>query len=224
MESPREGAADYDSMNFDRADAESLADDGEDPFSRISELMMSNQPEAIPDVFSSPPPKRAPRRKGAAVLVIVAVVVTLSSLGAGLYLGRDFILDHFAGLGKYYAMVGVQPDDIVGYGLAFRNCASDRTDEGNNEVLTVRGVIENTTAQARDIPLLRLVLYNNKTVVQEKTVSPPQTSLKPKETVGFSLTVDQPDASATRFEITFAVAKPADSASPPVRPGAPASP
>jgi hypothetical protein len=208
MESPREDSVDYDSMNFEEEAIEELDDGGDDPFSKISELMMSNQPEAIPDVFAAPPPKPAPRRKGAAVLVFLTLIIVVICTGVGLYVGRNHILKQYPSLYKYYEKVGVTRDEVIGLGLEFRDYHSERITEDNNEVLIVRGVIENTTEHERDIPLMRLVLYNNKTPVQEKIVNPPQASLGPKETVGFSLTLEQPDASATNFEISFTAPKP----------------
>jgi hypothetical protein len=209
-------------MRFDDGGDDLLDDTADDPFAKISEFMMSNKPDDMPDVFSTPPPpKRAPRRKGGAVLIIVGVIVVLAALLAGLYFGRDPILAHLPSLGPYYDKLGVRRDDVVGFGLAFRNITADRNPENGTEVLIVRGVIENATAQARPIPLLSLVLYNNKTIVQEKVVNPPQAKLDPKATVGFSLTLDQPDASATRFELTFTAAK---DAAPPATNAAAATP
>ncbi|HIJ38483.1 MAG TPA: hypothetical protein HPP80_06250, partial [Rhodospirillaceae bacterium] len=76
-------------------DAQQEKDEGEDPFARISELMMSSPPEPIPDVFASPPPKRATRRKGAAGLWLLLFVLLLSSLGAGAYFLQDRLIDKF---------------------------------------------------------------------------------------------------------------------------------
>ncbi|HIJ63994.1 MAG TPA: DUF3426 domain-containing protein, partial [Rhodospirillaceae bacterium] len=179
----------------------------EDPFARISELMMASPPEPIPDVFANPVPKPAPRRKGAAGLWLLLVVLLLSSLGAGAYFLQDRIIDKFPEAAQLYEAVGAR-NEVVGAGLAFRNYNSERLVQENNEVLIVRGVIANTTEQPHEIPLLRLALYNNQALLQEKIISPPQTSLDAHGTVGFRITLDQPDANATRFEVTFTAAKP----------------
>ena len=179
----------------------------EDPFARISELMMASPPEPIPDVFANPVPTPAPRRKGAAGLWLLLVVLLLSSLGAGAYFLQDRIIDRFPEAAQLYEAVGAR-NEVVGAGLAFRNYNSERLVQENAEVLIVRGVIANTTEQPHEIPLLRLALYNNQALLQEKIISPPQTSLDAHGTVGFRITLDQPDANATRFEVTFTAAKP----------------
>ncbi len=204
-------------IDFGSTPAESPADgddpiEEEDPFAKISELMMSSAPEPIPDVFASSAPKPAPRRKGAAGLWLLLVAILAASAGAGLYFLQDKVIDRFPEASKYYDELGVR-NEVVGAGLTFRNYNSERLVQDANEVLIVRGVIANTTDQARDVPLLRLALYNNQALLQEKIISPPQTALDARGTVGFRITLDQPDANATRFEVTFTAAKPPAEAS-----------
>jgi hypothetical protein len=209
MESPGPQVATFDDLDFDAEDGQPSGDgdDGDDPFSKISDLLMSHQPEPIPDVFSEPPPRPAPRRKGAAVLWLVLIVLLLALSGSALYFFQDRLIDRWPQLAHTYVKLGVR-NEVVGAGLAFRDYSSERVVEDNDEVLIVRGVIANTADQSREIPLLRLALYNNQTLLQEKIISPPQTMLDGHATVGFRVTLDQPDASATRFEVTFAAAKP----------------
>jgi predicted Zn finger-like uncharacterized protein len=200
-------------MDFGAIPAESLAegeaeaDPDADPFAKISELMMSSAPEPIPDVFSSFQPKPAPRRKGAAGLWLLLLVLLTGSVGAGLYFLQDKVIDHWPEAARYYDEIGLR-NEVVGAGLTFRNYNSERLVQDANEVLIVRGVIANTTEQPHEVPLLRLALYNNQTLLQEKIISPPQTTLDAHGTVGFRITLDQPDANASRFEVTFTAAKP----------------
>ena len=182
-------------------------EDEGDPFAKMSELMSGRQPESMPDVFSSPRPKKPlPRRKGAFVLWVVGLLVILAALALGLYFFQDRLIDHWPGLSKYYEQIGLRRDE-VGAGLSFRNYNSERLVQDNNEVLIVRGVIANGTEQKHDIPLLRLALYNGTALLQEKIISPPQATLDGKATVGFKVTLDQPDVNATRFEVTFIAPK-----------------
>lgn len=189
------------------AEGEAEAESEEDPFAKISELMMSSAPEPIPDVFASAPPKPAPRRKGAAGLWLLLLVLLTGSAGAGLYFLQDKVIDHWPETARYYDEFGLR-NEVVGAGLTFRNYNSERLVQDSNEVLIVRGVIANTTEQPHEVPLLRLALYNNQTLLQEKIISPPQTTLDAHGTVGFRITLDQPDANASRFEVTFTAAKP----------------
>jgi hypothetical protein len=112
------------------------------------------------------------------------------------------LIDHWPGLSKYYDKAGVR-EEVVGAGLSFRNYTTERLPQDNSEVLIVRGVIANGTEQRKELPMLRLALYNGPTLLQQKIFSPPQTALDARATVGFKVTLDQPDATATRFEVTF---------------------
>ncbi len=183
-------------------------DDEDDPFGKMSELMSARQPESMPDMFSPPRPKKPlPRRKGSAILWVVLGILVLSAAALGLYFFQDRLIDHWPSLSKYYEQVPFARRDEVGAGLSFRNYASERLVQDNNEVLIVRGVIANGTEQKHEIPLLRLALYNGTALLQEKIISPPQASLDAKATVGFKVTLDQPSADATRFEVTFIAPK-----------------
>lgn len=182
-------------------------DDEDDPFGKMSELMRARQPESMPDMFSPPRPKKPlPRRKGAFILWVVLLILVLAAATLGLYFFQDRLIDHWPSLSKYYEQVGARRDE-VGAGLSFRNYNSERLVQDNNEVLIVRGVIANGTEQKREIPLLRLALYNGTTLLQEKIISPPQATLDAKTTVGFKVTLEQPSADATRFEVTFIAPK-----------------
>jgi hypothetical protein len=177
MESPGDPDFHRETMFGGGRDAAEPAEAGGDPFAHISELMMSRPPEPIPDVFAEPPPRPMPRRKGAIGLWVLLATFLLASLVAGLYFFQDRIIDHWSETAHLYEELGIR-NEVVGAGLAFRNYNSERLVQDNNEVLIVRGVIANTTDQPREIPLLRLALYNNQTQLQEKIISPPQTTLE----------------------------------------------
>ncbi len=183
-------------------------DDEDDPFGKMSELMSARQPESMPDMFSPPRPKRPlPRRKGSAILWVLVLILVLAAAALGLYFFQDRLIDHWPSLSKYYEQVPFARRDEIGAGLSFRNYNSERLVQDNNEVLIVRGVIANGTEQKHEIPLLRLALYNGAALLQEKIISPPQASLDGKATVGFKVTLEQPSADATRFEVTFIAPK-----------------
>ena len=183
-------------------------DDEDDPFGKMSELMQARHPETMPDMFTPPRPKKPlPRRNGAFILWVVVGITVLAAAALGFYFFQDRLIDHWPSLSKYYEQIPGARRDEIGAGLSFRNYNSERLVQDNNEVLIVRGVIANGTEQKRDIPLLRLALYNGPSLLQEKIISPPQASLDGKATVGFKVTLEQPSADATRFEVTFIAAK-----------------
>ncbi len=182
-------------------------DDEDDPFAKMSELMNARHPEAMPEMFSPARPKKPlPRRKGAFMLWVVGAVTVLVATALGLYFFQDRLIDRWPGMSKFYERIGLRRDE-VGADLSFRNYNSERLVQDNNEVLVVRGVIANGADQKREIPLLRLALYNGTALLQEKIISPPQATLDGKATIGFKVTLDQPDVNATRFEVTFIAPK-----------------
>jgi hypothetical protein len=144
-----------------------------------------------------------PARRGGFILWVLVALVILAAGAAGLYYLQDKVLEHYAGLAKYYEMTGLLKDPVVGVGLSFRNLDSERLPQDNSEVLVVRAVISNDTTVSRTIPSLRLALYNGQALVQEKLFPPPKASLEAKASTGFIISLDQPDPNATRIEVTF---------------------
>jgi hypothetical protein len=195
---------DFGSSAPESSEGERMAEE-EDPFAKISELMAST-PEPIPGVFATPPRKPPARRRGGIGLVLTLVVLLLISAGLALYFLQETVIDNWPPMADVYEALHIR-NEVVGAGLAFRNYSSERLMENKNEVLIVRGVIANTTEQPRDIPLLRLALYNDQKLLQEKIIDPPQTTLDEHATVGFRITLPQPDANASRFEVTFTAPK-----------------
>lgn len=179
---------------------------GGNPFDRIAEMMMEQPPTPVPDLFANSGMEREPRRRGAFGLIALVVVIVVVVLGIVGYFLQDRIINKYPAAAQYYDKLDVR-NKVVGSGLAFRDYSSERTKQDNSEVLVVRGVIANTTDQDHPIPLLRLALYDGQTLVQEKVIDPPQAKLDAKGTVGFKITLEQPDPHASRFEVTFAADK-----------------
>ena len=199
--------AEIDAGRFGAASSDQLPDDdAEASFAEMASLMRARQPETVPEARSAPV-KPAPRRKGGFILFFLVSVLLLAAAASVLYWLQDRLIDHWPILAKYYDMTPFRRDE-VGAGLSFRNYTSERVPQDNNEVLIVRGVIANNTEQKHDIPLLRLALYNGQVLLQEKIFSPPQTSLDARGTVGFRVTLEQPDVLASRFEVTFTAPTP----------------
>jgi len=180
-------------------------DDG-NPFDRIAEMMAEQPPAPIPDMFATSSMERRPRRRGTLVLVTLAVVIVLVILGAGAYFFQDRLIHRVPGAARLLQEAPFLRHEVPGAGLEFQSVGADRVTQDGHEALVVRGLIANGTDTAREIPPMRLALYDGPTVVQEKTVDPPQAKIDPKGTVSFRITLDLPDPHATRFEVTFGAA------------------
>lgn len=183
---------------------------GANPFDRIAEMMMEQPPAPIPDMFATGAMDREPRRRrGGLGLVLVVLVILIAVAAAALIFLQDKVIARAPMTAKYYDMVGLR-NEVVGAGLSFRDYSSERAKQDNQEVLIVRGVIANGTDQPRSIPLLQLALYDGQTLLQQKTIDPPQASLDGHGTVGFKITLETPDPHASRFEVTFVAGKPSN--------------
>jgi hypothetical protein len=194
-------------MRHEESGEDDAVDGGGNPFDRIAEMMMEQPPAPVPDLFGNSSLDEEPkRRRGIFGLIALVVVILVVIAGVIAYFAQDKIINSFPATAQYYDKAGVR-NEVVGAGLAFRDVSSERTKQDNNEVLVVRGVIANANDQEKPIPPLRLVLYDGQTVVQEKVIDPPQSKLDSKGTVGFKITLEQPDPHATRFEVTFEAKK-----------------
>ena len=180
--------------------------------------LMSDIPEPIPEIFSSPH-RKPPRRRGGVVLILVLLGLMVAGTVASAFFYQDRIIAQWPEANQLYSTVGLRREQ-VGAGLVFRNYSSERLVQGETEVLVVRGIIANGTTVPRDVPLLRLALYDHDALVQEKVVNPPVPGLEPGGAVGFRITLEQPNPAASRFQLDFT--QPKEQASAPAQVPAPA--
>lgn len=165
--------------------------------------------EPIPAMFSSRTAEamtdgESGKKGGKGVLIfLLLLIVILGGAGAAGYFLRAQIVAQWPMLADYYAMAGL-PVDTLGAGLKFRNVVSERVMENNIEMLVVRGAVENVSETPRDVPTIRLALYDaNNNVVQERLIPPTDERLEPGADSGFRIQIEAPPAIARRFEVTF---------------------
>lgn len=102
-----------------------------------------------------------------------------------------------------YDALGV-PVQTLGMGLRFQNVAGERVVEDGVDTLIVRGFIANVAGEERPVPHLRLTLFDAEdTPVQTMFSRPPQETVGPEATAGFRLTLENPPATARRFEVDW---------------------
>ena len=131
----------------------------------------------------------------------VAFVAVIAIAGIFVF-GHAPIVSLLPGTAKYYDQLGLRYD-AIGQGLAFRDTSAERPRINGSEVLSFRGTIANATEHAIAIPMLRLVLFSGQALLQEKTFDPPGPQIGPHGTVSFTISLENPDPRATRFEVTF---------------------
>ncbi|MBI4967858.1 MAG: zinc-ribbon domain-containing protein [Rhodospirillales bacterium] len=162
------------------------------------------EPEPIPSGFASPPEPGGKKRSNALLYTLLVILALIVGIPAGLYFLRYKVVELLPMTAEYYQMLDLDTENL-GAGLKFRNIVSERVIENNVELLVVRGQIANITDKPKEVPLLRLALYDsNNQMIQDKVGPPPEKQLASNETTGFRVQMENPSASARRFEITFA--------------------
>ena len=166
--------------------------------------LLSADPEPIPEMFSRGDDEdEKSGKKGKAVGILLGLVVLGGVVAGGLYFGRTFVVQTFPEAEPYYADLGI-PVDVLGVGLRFNDVTSERLVREGTDTLVVRGFIANTTTMTRDLPYLRLVLFDaTDAPVQDIVAEPPQLTLDAGDTTGFRVQLENPSAAARRFEVDW---------------------
>jgi predicted Zn finger-like uncharacterized protein len=207
MAEPEPAQAEYDApprrAQFESSPGPSPKDFAmEDDAPRARSQMFAEPQQPIPDVFTrAREPK--PRSGGGWGLFLFLVLVVVGGLAAAATYFQDRVIAMVPEAAPVYDMVGLRHESL-GAGLNFRNYSSERPVQDGSEILIVRGIIANTTDKQRDVPMLRLALFGKgDNILQEKIVKPPAQSLDAGGTVGFRISLEQPNPEAVRFELTF---------------------
>ncbi|TAN56877.1 MAG: DUF3426 domain-containing protein [Rhodospirillales bacterium] len=162
--------------------------------------------EPIPEVFTKAGAQAKPAGRSktfGALIMLLTVIIVVGGLGAGAYFLRTNVVEMWPDASALYEAVGIEAE-ALGAGLKFRNVTSERVIENNVEMLVVRGVVANISDKTRDLPMIKLSLYDGANlVVGEKVTPPPERTLAANESTGFKVSIESPAAAARRFEVTF---------------------
>lgn len=191
---------------------DALDDDGEG----IDDLDDIPDPEPIPEVFrsSSAYAERQARGGGGGgvmrlLLMILLPLVLIGGIGAGLFFASGMIVQVAPFMAPLYAMVGIETN-LPGEGLMIRDTQPEWAKEGDKDVLMVRGVVANVSDVPRDVPQIRIVLYDsNNEEVQSAVQKPEKAKLEPAEEIHFKVRLENPSALARRVEVMFLAEEPA---------------
>jgi hypothetical protein len=190
--------------------AEPRADIGEEsPADTAEKPEDPTHGEPIPAVLTaarveSQQPAQSPNRRTSGGVIAALAVGAAMIVVAVLILARDPIVTAVPGAAKIYGMVGLAGEEL-GAGLDIRDVSSTREPTGESETLVIEGVIANTSDGPRNIPLIRVALFDaDNEELQFVTVSPDRLALPPGETVDFMARLENPAATARRIKVTFA--------------------
>jgi len=165
--------------------------------------------EPIPAILAAAPADTQQRaqsrnqRASGGLIAALAVGATMIAV-AVLILARDPIVSVVPGAERIYGMVGLSGEEL-GAGLDIRDVSSTREPTGDSESLVIEGVIANTSNGSRNVPLVRVALFDaDDEELQFVTVSPDELALPPGESIDFMARLENPAATARRIKVTFA--------------------
>jgi len=135
------------------------------------------------------------------IIGIVFLVMLVGTLAGGFF-ARDMIQEMVPQTKGLYKAIGLGED--LGAGLDIQDVRSERGTEGEIDVLIITGTVANISDVPRDVPLIRVSLYNSEgEEVQFLNVTPEPAHIPPGEKLDFKGTVMDPAATARRMEVTF---------------------
>jgi predicted Zn finger-like uncharacterized protein len=149
------------------------------------------------------------RRNSSTAAVLLWLLVLGSVAVAGLYLGREQVVQTWPASYRVYAELGIDvstPAEAEA-GLSVRRVVSERLDsEGSGPPrLVVTGELVNDSNNIRLTPRLMATLYDaGDRALFDWSFGVERERLEPGESVRFATALDNPDDSATRLEITVA--------------------
>ncbi|NQU59363.1 MAG: DUF3426 domain-containing protein, partial [Rhodospirillales bacterium] len=137
-----------------------------------------------------------------ALIVGVAFLVLIIGSLAGGFFARDMIQEMVPQTKPLYEMIGL--GEPLGTGLDIQDVRSQRGTEGEIDVLIITGSIANITDVPRDVPLIRVSLFNSDgEEVQFLNLTPDPAHIPAGEKIDFKGTIMDPAATARRMEVTF---------------------
>lgn len=164
--------------------------------------------EPIPEALKGDSARRGsdqPQRgRGVGLLWILALLLLLAGGGGyAAFVFQNRLVEFWPAAADYLETIGLRRE-VIGAGLDLRKLNAERLVQGDAEVLVVRGIVANVTDQPREVPAMRLALYDEQTLLQEKVEPPPVDGLDPGATTSFRIVIEQLHPMVTRFEVSFA--------------------
>ena len=204
---------DSDPEPFGSLMGESDAEDDEDGYDSLDDIP---DPEPIPESLMSydsddddeDDDEDDDDEGGRPIGLIIGIVFLVMLVGilAGGFFARGMIQEMVPQTKGLYKAIGLAED--LGTGLAIEDVRSERGTEGEIDVLIITGTVANISDMPRDVPLIRVSLYNGDgEEVQFLNVTPEPANIPPGEKIDFKGTVMDPAATARRMEVTFTEAE-----------------
>jgi hypothetical protein len=170
-----------------------------------SDLDLDDDAPPIPPKPSKPAKVETPKKKRGTIGLWLLLVLFLLVVAGGLgYWRQDTLVAYWPPLENYLIQAHLRHEKL-GAGLEMRNAGvPERSIAGDVNILIVRGIIANISDRPRDIPTLKLALFDkDDKLVQEKLAAPPIPSLMPGATSSFKIILERPDPEALSIKVQF---------------------
>lgn len=188
----------------DPGDTSSEGDD-EDDFTPPPPPPMADEadmPPLPPPDLKIKPRKTVPVKRQSPLKAWIALGVILVILSSAFMLLQGAITEAYPPAIKIYKVLGL-PVDELGYGLELPQPQAEALRDGEERKLVISGVVENTTDEPVDIPLLRGSLKNTDGEdLYSWAFKPSEAQAFPGETIAYETTIPTV-AGATSIEISF---------------------
>ena len=135
---------------------------------------------------------------------IVGVIFFFLIFGTAVagYFLRDMIQETIPQTKPLYDMIGLS--DPLGAGLDILDVQSQREQEGELDILKVTGNIINISEKLRNVPIIRISLFNEKNEeIQFINITPDIAEIPAGETMSFQGSITNPSEDAKKMEVTF---------------------
>ena len=188
-------------------------DDDEDGMEGINSLDDLEDPEPIPESLMSyesddddedEDDEEDDEGGGLPIGLILGVFFLFLIVGtlAGGFFARDMVQEMVPQTKPLYEMIGL--GEPLGTGLDIQDVRSQRGTEGEVDVLIITGTVANITDTPKDVPLIRISLFNgDNEEVQFLNLEPEHGQIPAGEKIEFKGSIMDPAATARRMEVTF---------------------
>lgn len=176
--------------------------------------------DELPNVLrNGPRSKTRSRRPPALASLGLAGVVLLAGLLGALYFLRDTVVGLIPATEGIYQTLGI-PLSRPGLGLRLEQVVPTRERVNGEDILVVRGFINNFSETERPVPALQLMLNDaDGEMIQRMVTAPPTAVLPAGDSVPFRMTLRNQLPGAASIEVTFTDRPPEPMVTPPGQSG-----
>ena len=130
---------------------------------------------------------------------LVALVVF--GVLAALYFGRNTIVTYWSETSSVYRMLGIE---VNRYGVEWVGLEQKRVFDGTRPIVKITGVVKNTTATEKRLPLIAIHLKDEQgDIIETRYAEFPYPDLNPSERLRVGFEIENPPSESTEVALVF---------------------